>query len=69
MCLQGNWYVITQWRPDEPVGDILTLRQLSDAEAAWLEPQLIDAHADTWARMFPDDYSIQHGAVPDDIDS
>ena len=68
VCLQGRWYVVVQWRPDQPVPPTLTLRALSDAEASWLVPQLVDATTDVWARMFPSDHEILTGAVFDDED-
>lgn len=64
----SRWFVIIEWRPDEPVSSRLTLRALSIEEVEWLLPELVNAVADVWGRMFRNNEAIEHGAVLDDAD-
>ncbi len=68
VCIEGNWFVAVEWRPDEPLPTTMTLRALDKQEVEWLEPRLVDASADAWARMFQNDDAIRNGAEPSDED-
>lgn len=62
--IDSKWYVDIHWRPGLRIGQNIELRPLSRREAAWLEPELENAAADVWGRLFKDDAAIRDGAIP-----